>query len=87
MITFQVPDMTCGHCASAITRAVAGVDPGARVDVALDACLVRIADARAGADALADAIRGAGYTPAPVRAPLAPAAAATARGGCGGGCR
>ena len=30
MITFRVPDMTCGHCASVITMAVAGVDKAAR---------------------------------------------------------
>jgi copper chaperone len=29
MVTFEVNDMTCGHCVSAITKAVAFVDPGA----------------------------------------------------------
>ena len=85
MIAFHVPDMTCGHCADAITRAVAGADPGARVDVALEEHVVRIADARAGADVLADAIRDAGYTPS-LLTPRAGAATATARGGCGCGC-
>lgn len=31
MITFEVNDMTCGHCVGAITKAVGFVDPGAKV--------------------------------------------------------
>ena len=30
MIQFQVDDMTCGHCASTITRTVQGLDAGAQ---------------------------------------------------------
>ena len=42
MVTFQVSDMTCGHCASAIFRAVASVDKDARVDIRIQQKLVRI---------------------------------------------
>ena len=63
MITFEVGDMSCGHCVAAITAAVKSVDPGARVEVDLPARSVRIEPAGADASALADAIREAGYTP------------------------
>ena len=33
MIEFTVNDMTCGHCASSITRAVKEVDSGSRCEV------------------------------------------------------
>ena len=42
MITFRVPDMTCGHCASVITMAVAGVDKAARIEIDVPAKLVSI---------------------------------------------
>jgi len=63
MITFEVRDMSCGHCVAAITEAVRSVDPGARVEVDLAARAVRIEPAGADARALADAILDAGYTP------------------------
>jgi copper chaperone len=30
---FTVPDMTCGHCASAVTKAIKAIDPQAEVKV------------------------------------------------------
>jgi copper chaperone len=63
MITFEVGDMSCGHCVATITEAVKAVDPGARVEVDLAARAVRIEPAGADARALADAIREAGYSP------------------------
>ena len=33
MITFQINDMTCGHCASTITKAVKATDTNAKVTV------------------------------------------------------
>ena len=65
MITFQVDDMSCGHCVAAITRAVKETDGEAQVQMDLDAHRVRIEPAAADANALADAIREAGYTPVP----------------------
>lgn len=65
MITFQVDDMSCGHCAAAITRAIHQADRDAKVDVDLDAHKVRIRAVAADAHALAEAIREAGYTPVP----------------------
>lgn len=63
MLTFEVQDMSCGHCVKAITEAVKAADAGAAVTIDLDRHLVRIEPDRADAQALGDAIREAGYTP------------------------
>ena len=42
MLTFEVKDMTCGHCVSTITKAVEAADPGARVQIDLAAHRVQI---------------------------------------------
>lgn len=78
MVTFRVSDMTCGHCASAIARAVAEVDRNARIEVSIPDELVRVAGGLSEED-VAEAIRLAGYTP---QAVSAPAAQASAMGGC-----
>jgi copper chaperone len=66
MIAFEVNDMTCGHCASTITKAVKAADQEAKVEIDLASHRVRIEPAQADAKALADAIKDAGYTPVPV---------------------
>lgn len=68
MIAFEVNDMTCGHCASAITRAVKGVDSNASIEVNLASHQVRIESSNADEPALTEAIREAGYTPVPTNA-------------------
>ncbi|MBS0336237.1 MAG: heavy-metal-associated domain-containing protein [Proteobacteria bacterium] len=68
MIEFQVADMTCGHCASVITRAVKSVEVAARVEIDLKARRVRI-EGPVDAQEIRDAIRDAGYSPAPAPAP------------------
>jgi copper chaperone len=83
MITFDVKDMTCGHCVATITKAVQAADPQARVDIDLAAHRVRIEPAEADEQALAAAIREAGYSPVPVSSAASPAAAK--QGGCCGG--
>ena len=69
-LTFQVDDMTCGHCASTITKVVGSVDPDAKVAVDLAAHFVSIASDQAGSEAfgeaIREAIREAGYTPLPI---------------------
>lgn len=60
MFTFIIPDMSCGHCAAAVTKAVKGVDPDARVDVDLAAHAVAIATS-ADAPAITRALDAAGY--------------------------
>ncbi|MDP1648169.1 MAG: heavy-metal-associated domain-containing protein [Rubrivivax sp.] len=66
MIAFEVQDMTCGHCVSAITKAVLGVDPAARVNADLATHRVEIQPGTADAAALGHAISEAGFTPAAI---------------------
>ena len=60
METFTVEGMTCGHCVSAVTKAIHDVDPRARVSADLATRKVDI-KSRAGRDQLATAIEMAGY--------------------------
>jgi copper chaperone len=80
MITLKIDDMTCGRCAGTISRAVAGVDKEARVEVDIPARTVRIASTAADSELL-EAIQEAGYTPQAV-----PDSAAASPARPGGGC-
>jgi copper chaperone len=62
MFEFTVADMSCGHCVSAITKAVKEVEPQAVVEVDLAAKTVRV-DGTSNADGIRDAISRAGFTP------------------------
>ena len=88
MISFQVNDMTCGHCVSSITKAVKALDSGAKVQIDLAAHRVEIEAAGANAVELRDAIKEAGYTPVAVEnravAAIVAAAAPTRKGCCCG---
>lgn len=81
MVTFEVNDMTCSHCVGAITKAVASVDAGAKVQVDLASHRVQIEPTASTADVLSDAIKVAGYTPVAV-AGVAAAVKAAPRKGC-----
>ena len=63
MIEFRLPDMTCGHCASTVTRALKQADPSCevRVDLSGRTVLVRSDEDRAD---LVEALTEAGYAPA-----------------------
>lgn len=63
MIEFQLPDMTCGHCASRVAQALKLNDPACQVSVDLKAQKVQVqsTDDR---QSLADALTEAGYQPA-----------------------
>jgi len=65
MLEFNVNDMTCNHCVGAVTKAVKEAAPGSTVEVDLDSHRVRV-DGAASAEAVAEAIREAGYTPVAV---------------------
>jgi len=65
MIAFEVNDMTCGHCASSITKAVKALDKDAEVRIDLATHRVEVEPALADAGQLAAAIEDAGYTPVP----------------------
>ena len=66
MITFEVRDMTCGHCVSTITKALGAVDRNAKVQIDMATHRVQIESAAADAQELAEAIENAGYTAVPV---------------------
>ncbi|ANH74737.1 heavy-metal-associated domain protein [Ralstonia insidiosa] len=64
MATFSVEGMSCGHCVSAVTRAVQQVDAAASVQVDLSTQTVAVTSGAA-TDAVKAAIEQAGY---PVKA-------------------
>ena len=66
MVTFEVQDMTCGHCVGSITKAVQAIDQGAQVTADLATHRVQIEPTKAESSQLSDAIRDAGYTPVPI---------------------
>ncbi len=60
MLKLNVPDMTCGHCASTVEKAVKSVDPAAKVKVDLGSKTVTV-DTVADETKVKDVIRSAGY--------------------------
>ncbi len=84
MLTFEVKDMTCGHCAGTITKAVQAADREAKVSIDLSRHLVTIEPSSTTAQDLEGTIRQAGYTPVAVQAAAtsAPAASKSCCGHC-----
>jgi Copper chaperone len=60
MLTFHVPEMSCGHCVAAIERAVRALDARADVTVDLAARKVTVKTTREAAE-IRQAIDEAGY--------------------------
>lgn len=60
MLEFNVPQMSCGSCARAITNAVQSVDPAASVEVDLGKKRVAV-HSKLGAEPIEAAIQEAGY--------------------------
>ena len=83
MQAFRVDDMTCGHCASTITKALKEADRNARVTIDLGRHLVMVEPTEADTQELSDAISEAGYTPVPVEARTVVAEPAKRSGCCG----
>jgi copper chaperone len=79
--------MTCGHCVSAITKAVKAADKDAKVQVDLANHRVDIEPTESDVAELRDAIKEAGYTPVLITAPNGVASEGTLpkSGGCGCG--
>ena len=63
MTTFEVKDMTCGHCVTAVTKAVNAVAPGADIQIDLAAHRLTVGPSVVDAAQLRIAIMEAGYTP------------------------
>lgn len=83
MQAFRVDDMTCGHCASTITKALKATDKGAKVTIDLAQHLVMVEPTEADAQELSDAIAEAGYTPVPAQAATVATRPVKAGGCCG----
>lgn len=66
MISFEVKDMTCGHCAGLITKALKDLDRAASVSIDLERHLVSVEPGEATFDEVREAIVEAGYSPTPV---------------------
>ena len=66
-LSFRVEDMTCGHCADAITKAIETSLPAARVQADPATKLVSVQGTSDRA-AIAAIVMAAGYTPQPVTA-------------------
>ncbi|TWO70062.1 heavy-metal-associated domain-containing protein [Caenimonas sedimenti] len=63
MIELNLPDMSCGHCASTVTQTCKLVDPAAKVEVDLHAKLIKISSNEDPRN-FAEALNEAGYPPA-----------------------
>ena len=60
MITLQVPNISCGHCARSVTEAIHELDPAATVSVDVPAKRVSF-DTSAPLDQVFAKLAGAGY--------------------------
>ncbi len=60
MMDVRIDGMTCGHCVSAVKKAVLKLDPGATVEVDLAAGTARV-DGQAPASEVISAIEAEGY--------------------------
>lgn len=66
MIEFTINDMTCGHCASMITKTVRALDADAKVDVDLAHKKVQV-ESHVDRARLSHALAEAGFPPAPAQ--------------------
>jgi copper chaperone len=63
MLTFTVPNMTCGHCVRSITQAVQAADPAAQVQADVPAHQVQVETALSH-EVVTAVLTEAGYQPA-----------------------
>ena len=81
MLTFEIKDMTCGHCVSAITKAVESADPGARVQIDLARHRVEVQPVSGDLTRFSEAISATGYTPTVAETP-GDVTVSAKKGGC-----
>ena len=63
MMEFKIEDMSCGHCASVITKTVKALDSAATVEVDLAQKKVTV-ESSAERAVIAEALSDAGFAPA-----------------------
>lgn len=61
---FAIPDMSCGGCANAITRAVTRLDPAAKLDIDVPTQIVEVTSALPQRQII-EVIEAAGFHPSP----------------------
>ena len=62
MLELTLPTMTCGHCVSAVTKAIQQADPQASVEIDLASHRVRVETAE-DREMIESALTEAGYAP------------------------
>lgn len=62
MITFELKDMSCGHCVGVINKTIADIDKQAKVNVDLPTHKITI-ESTFESDEFAEALTAAGYPP------------------------
>ena len=67
MFQLNVPDMTCGHCAATIMKAVSGIDQGAACEIDLDSKRVKVTSSSVAPSDIIEALEAAGYMSTLVR--------------------
>ena len=63
MLSFEIPNMTCGHCVRSVTEAVKAADPAAELQIDLPTHRVQVQTSAAREAVVAQLVE-AGYTPA-----------------------
>ncbi len=63
MMEFKIEDMSCGHCASVITKTVKALDAQAKVEIDLAQKKVTVESSEP-RTIIVEALTDAGYTPA-----------------------
>lgn len=66
MPSFNIPDMTCGHCKETVEKAISDLDGSAIVVVDLDTHNVDV-DTQATTGAIVAALKTAGYEAEPIQ--------------------
>ncbi len=62
MLSFELPDMSCGHCVKAVTQAVQQADPAAQLRIDLPTRRVEL-DTALPREQVVAVLTEAGYTP------------------------
>ena len=63
--TLKIDGMSCGHCVTSVKKALADLEGVTVENVAVGSATIAYDPAISSAEAIADAIGGAGYTAAP----------------------
>lgn len=64
MPSFNIPDMTCGHCKETVENAILELDSSAKITVDLDTHNMDV-DTKAASGAIVGALKTAGYEATP----------------------